>query len=252
LPRLDRRIVVADGLFGDRGSRYLVTEARQVARVAAPLRKQVVELLREVLLAGEFEPGERLVEAPLCKRFGVSRTVVREAIRQLESEGLVVTVANRGPVVAELSTEDARALYEVRASLEGLAGSLFAQRASDAQRRRLRGALATVTAAFEQSDLRKRVAAKDAFYEALLAGAGNPIIGSTLRGIHARVQLLRGLSLQADGRASESLGGRAAIVDATNAGDADRARVACEKHVDRAAAVAMSMLVDRTQQAPAR
>jgi DNA-binding GntR family transcriptional regulator len=204
---------------------------------------QVVELLREAILAGEFEPGERLVEAPLCKRFGVSRTVVREAIRQLESEGLVTIVANRGPVVATLTAADARALYEVRAALEALAGSLFAQRACAEHRARLRAALAAVADAFEQRDMHVRLAAKDEFYDVLLDGAGNSIIKSTLRGIHARVQLLRGLSLQAPSRASESLSELAAIVDAVERHDAEGARAACEQHVNQAAAVAMAMLV---------
>lgn len=205
---------------------------------------QVVELLREAILAGEFEPGERLVEAPLCKRFGVSRTVVREAIRQLESEGLVTIVANRGPVVATLTAADARALYEVRAALEALAGSLFAQRAGAEHRARLRAALGAVADAFEQRDMHVRLAAKDEFYDVLLDGAGNSIIKSTLRGIHARVQLLRGLSLQAPGRASESLSELAAIVDAVERRDAEGARAACERHVNQAAAVATAMLAE--------
>jgi DNA-binding GntR family transcriptional regulator len=203
---------------------------------------QVVELLRELILGAEFEPGERLVEAPLCQRFGVSRTVVREAIRQLETEGLVTIVANRGPVVSTLTAADARALYEVRGALEGLAGTLFAQRAGEAQRARLRAALATVSAAYEQADPQLRLAAKDEFYDVLLGGADNSIIRSTLRGIHARVQLLRGLSLQAPGRAGESLSELTAIVDAVDRRDPEGARLACEGHVKEAATAALGML----------
>lgn len=219
-------------------------EGQRVARMAAPLRMQVVGLLREAILAGEFEPGERLVEGPLCQRFDVSRTVVREAIRQLESEGLVTSVANRGPVVTELTAGDAVALYEVRAALEALAGSLFAQRASDDHLVRLRKALEDIAGAFDRGDLKVGLSAKDAFYDVLLDGAGNPIIKSTLRGIHARVQLLRGLSLQAPDRAPQSLRELAAIVEAVEQRDSEEARLACERHVMRAADAAMSMLTD--------
>ncbi len=111
-------------------------------REAAPLRSQVVELLRRAIVGGELGPGERLVERVLCARFAVSRTVVREALRQLESEGLVTTVPQRGPVVAVLTAADAEALYEVRAVLEGLAGRAFAQRATPAERVALRERLA--------------------------------------------------------------------------------------------------------------
>jgi DNA-binding GntR family transcriptional regulator len=221
-----------------------VVDAPKVVRAAAPLRMQVVQLLRDAILVGDFKPGERLIEAPLCERFGVSRTVVREAIRQLESEGLVTLVANRGPVVTTLSHADAIALYEVRAVLEGLAGARFAQRATEEQKRRLDGALGKVADAFERGDERLQLRAKDRFYDVLLEGAGNPIIKSTLRGIHARVQLLRGLSMQAPGRAAESLGELRAIVEAVMQGDSDRARAACEYHVNRAASAALSMLTD--------
>jgi DNA-binding GntR family transcriptional regulator len=105
-----------------------------VRREAAPLRSQVVDLLRRAIVGAEFAPGERLTERVLCERFAVSRTVVREALRQLESEGLVTTVPQRGPVVAVLSAADAASLYEVRALLEALAGRAFAERATPRQR----------------------------------------------------------------------------------------------------------------------
>jgi DNA-binding GntR family transcriptional regulator len=223
-----------------------VTGARGVTRVAAPLRMQVVEQLREMIVSGDYGPGDRLVEAPLCEHFGVSRTVVREAIRQLESEGLVTIIANRGPVVTELSAADTQALYEVRMSLEGLAGLLFAQRATEAQRTELRGALDRVAAAFEQPALRARLAAKDRLYDVLIDGAGNPMVRQMLRGIHARVQLLRGLSLQTPGRAEQSLAELRRIVEAATAGDGDAARAACEEHVRQAGKLVQQTLAAET------
>jgi DNA-binding GntR family transcriptional regulator len=219
-----------------------VTGARGVTRVAAPLRMQVVEQLREMIVSGDYGPGDRLVEAPLCEHFGVSRTVVREAIRQLESEGLVTIIANRGPVVTELSPADTQALYEVRMSLEGLAGLLFAERASQQQRDDLQTALDEVTAAFDEPGLRSRLAAKDRLYDVLIDGAANPMIRQMLRGIHARVQLLRGLSLQAPGRAEISLAELRKIVEAATAGDGDAARIACEEHVRQAGKLVLETL----------
>ncbi|TDQ00548.1 GntR family transcriptional regulator [Labedaea rhizosphaerae] len=216
--------------------------ARGVTRVAAPLRMQVVEQLRGMIVGGDFAPGDRLVEAPLCETFGVSRTVVREAIRQLESEGLITIIANHGPVVTELSAADTQALYEVRMSLEGLAGMLFTQRASQEQRAELVAALDGVAAAFEQQDLRARLAAKDRFYDVLVDGAGNAMVRQMLRGIHARVQLLRGLSLQAPGRADASLAELRRIVEAATAEDADGARIACEEHVREAGKLVLETL----------
>ena len=214
----------------------------QISRVAAPLRQQVVELLRRAIVNFDYSPGERLVERKLCERFDVSRTVVREALRQLESEGLVAMVANRGPVVAAVSEAEAEALLEVRAVLEALAGRLFARRATPLQCAVLKQRLAAVEEAFADGELTTVLPAKDAFYEALLDGANNEVIRTTLLTVHARVSLLRGLSLQAEGRAPQTLRELHAIVKAATDGDEDAAWAACEAHVRAAADVAFARL----------
>nr|WP_232328432.1 GntR family transcriptional regulator [Kibdelosporangium sp. MJ126-NF4]CEL21725.1 Transcriptional regulator, GntR family [Kibdelosporangium sp. MJ126-NF4]CTQ92506.1 Transcriptional regulator, GntR family [Kibdelosporangium sp. MJ126-NF4] len=219
---------------------------QRVQRVAAPLRTQVLEALRQDILAAMFQPGERLVEARLCALYEVSRTVVREVLRQLESEGLVTTVANRGPVVTELTSADAKALFEVRGALEGLAGALFAERATGEQRERMGKVIRRFARTHSKADLAERLKMKDEFYDVLIAGAENPVIDSTLRGIHARVQMLRGLSLQAEGRGPETVRELTAIHDAAAVrGDTAAARAACEDHVRNAAATALRELAAR-------
>lgn len=218
-------------------------ETGRQGRVAAPLRVQVVEELRAAIVAAEFQPGERLLEAPLCARFEVSRTVIREALRQLESEGLVTVVANRGPVVAELTVQEASELYELRAALEGLAGALFAERATPAERKALLDAVASARLSNDQGDLRDRLVAKDAFYDALFAGAHNTMIHTTLRGIHARIQMLRGLSMSVPGRHDAAMDELADIADAAARDrDPQRARLACEHHVQAAGSLAIDQL----------
>ncbi|MFF4755512.1 GntR family transcriptional regulator [Streptomyces sp. NPDC002514] len=209
----------------------------------------MLELLRQDILAAEFKPGERLVEARMCARYEVSRTVIREVLRQLESEGLVTTVPNRGPVVTELTAFDAKALYEVRGALEGLAGALFAERATAEQREQLGEVVRRFSHSYSGADLTERVTMKDEFYDILIAGAGNPIIDSTLRGIHARVQMLRGLSMQAEGRGPETVRELAAIHEAAAVrGHAAAAREACEVHVRNAAATALRELAARQRE----
>lgn len=213
----------------------------ELHREAAPLRRQVVDLLRVAIVRAEYRPGERLVERALCERLQVSRTVVREALRQLETEGLVAMVPQRGPVVATLEAADAAALYEVRAVLEGLAGRCFAERADPAQRAELRRRLREVEQALD-GDLGGALAAKDRYYEALFDGAGNEVVRSMLHGVHARTSLLRGLTLQAPGRARDLVRELRAMTEAVTAGDADAASAACEAHVRSAAAVALQRL----------
>src|SRR5262245_9679086 len=88
---------------------------------ATPLRKQAEEGLRKAILSGQYDAGERLKERQLMESLGVSRTLLREALRQIEAEGLVTLVPNRGPVVSVLSYEDAEEIYEVRGILESQA-----------------------------------------------------------------------------------------------------------------------------------
>jgi DNA-binding GntR family transcriptional regulator len=202
----------------------------------------VVGLLRDAIVGAEFAPGERLIERKLCDRFEVSRTVVREALRQLESEGLVEMVANHGPVVASLSVADAEALYEVREVLEAMTGRAFALRATPAQRTELKRRLKACEAALDRGGLVRILTTKDDFYDTLLEGAGNPVTRSMLLGIHARTSLLRSLTLQAPGRSAHTRRELRAITDAATSGDAERAWAVCADHVRRAAAVAMERL----------
>ncbi len=90
------------------------------------LRRSVTESIRNAIAAGVFKAGARLPERDLCEMTGVSRTLVREALRQLESEGLIEVLAHRGPIVARVTPEQAEGVYQVRIELEGLASQLFA------------------------------------------------------------------------------------------------------------------------------
>lgn len=215
---------------------------RQLLRVAAPLRQELINQIRSSILMFEHEPGSRLVERTLCDQYGVSRTVVREALRHLEAEGLVTIVPNRGPVVTVLSRADAVALFEVRGDLEALAARLFAQRATPAERGNLVTAVDHVETAFASGDLRLALAAKDAFYDALCAGAHNEIMTGILFGLHARVQLLRGVSLRATGRQPATLKEIRRICECAVAGDGDGAAKAAAFHVEQAAAVALRQM----------
>src|SRR5690242_12081163 len=100
----------------------------QVNRQRVTLRLRVEDKLRAAIASGRFMPGQRLIERELCALLGVGRTSVREALRQLEAEGLVSTVPHRGPMVSIISAEELEHIYAVRGLLEGYAGRKFAER----------------------------------------------------------------------------------------------------------------------------
>lgn len=108
-------------------------QLKAVVEEYLPLRDVVFQTLRQAILKGELEPGERLMEIQLAERLGVSRTPVREAIRKLELEGLVVMVPRKGAEVASITEKNMRDVLEVRKALEELAVTLACQRMDESQ-----------------------------------------------------------------------------------------------------------------------
>lgn len=214
--------------------------AGQVGRVAAPLREQVVTLVRDAILQFRLAPGARLVERELVEQLGVSRTTVREVLRQLSAEGLVTVVPQRGAVVATLGADDAADLYEMRAALEALAVQRFVQRAGPDQVAALRAAATRIEQTAAEGSPGDQLDAKDHFYEVLLAGSGSAPLQQTLGGLQARVRVLRAMSLSQPGRPLQAAAELRAVVDAIEAGDADAASAACVRHLQNAARTALS------------
>jgi DNA-binding GntR family transcriptional regulator len=214
----------------------------RVERVAAPLRHSVTESIRYAIAVGRFKAGERLPERGLCEMTGVSRTLVREALRQLESEGLITVLPHRGPVVARVTAEQAEGIYQVRIELEGLACQLFAERATPAQREALNRAFKNLKKSLKDSDPLARLYAKNHFYDCLIDGSGNEALGTSLRMLNARVMLLRATSLQAPGRSAESVAELSELMEALAAKDGKRARELAGRHVRNAAKAAIALL----------
>jgi GntR family transcriptional regulator, trigonelline degradation regulator len=212
-----------------------------VARPPALIRDQVAAQIRDAITNQQLLPGQVLVERELCEATTASRATVREALRQLESEGLIVSTNGRGSAVATLSADAARQIYEVRSQLEGLAGRLFAERATAANRRALRAALIRVEAAAE--DIHELLAAKTEFYEALINGTMNNELKQMLDTISRRVTAVRAISLSNPGRHTESIAEVQAICAAAVAGDADLTERLCREHVEHAAAAALPRLI---------
>lgn len=125
-----------------------------------PLRDVVFNTLRQAIITGEFAPGERLMEIALADRLGVSRTPVREAIRKLELEGLVVMIPRKGAEVAKITEQSLREVLEVRSALEELAARLACERITEEGKEKLLETHNAFVEAVEQKDT-KDIANKD-------------------------------------------------------------------------------------------
>jgi len=209
------------------------------------VQQQAASKLRAAILAGVFQPGDRLVEADLCERLGVSRPSLREALRSLEAEKLVEIVPNRGPLVPLITWEQAKEIYQVRVLLEGEAAAAFAQRATSDSIQRMQSALADFTKAEKSGDAVELVNATSRFYEEILNGCGNSVIKDILNGLLARITFLRSRSMSAAGRAKYSAREMKAILQAIQKRDADAARKAAVEHVEQASLAAQAIFEKR-------
>lgn len=212
-----------------------------------PVRRRVEEGLRESVLDGRFEPGTHLSDRLLCEMFGASRSVIREATRRLEAEGILQTVPNRGCVVRRIEPSEAVGIYEVRAALEGLAGEGFALRASEEDRSALRAAfekLAKAGPSLQPGDL---LHLKRDFYAVLMRGARNECNARVFEQLVNVISSLRATSLSAPGRYRQTIAEILLIVEAIERRDGEGARLACINHVHNAAAVALRILNQRSE-----
>ena len=206
------------------------------------LREQVADKIREAIIGGLFPAGMRLVERELCERLGVSRSSVREALRQLEVEGLVTNPPNKGPIVTVIDTATAQSIYQVRSVLESLAARLFVRNATTGHEAALNLAVDRLAQAYESGNLSKTLPAKTQFYQALLDGAGNPVIADLLRTLNSRISQLRGTSLSSPNRLIESIAEIRALKKALASRDEEAAAQACEDHITKAAEAALQAL----------
>jgi DNA-binding GntR family transcriptional regulator len=226
----------------------------RVVKIHAPLRQQVVEGIRNAIAMGRFAAGQRLVERDLCELMGVSRTLIREALRQLESEELIEVIPNKGPIVARISARQAREVFQLRVELEGLASELFAQAATNEQLKGLQAAFEHLKLTYASGDSPAILAAKTQFYDRLVEGAGNEALGRVLRQLHSRAMVLRATSLSQPGRRAESEREIAELMKALRRRDGAAARKATVVHVTKAAQAALRVIdssegdADRPQQ----
>jgi DNA-binding GntR family transcriptional regulator len=199
-----------------------------------PLRSLVCDELRRLVITGELAPGARLVEDRLAARLGVSRNPVREALQTLAGEGFVEIVPRRGALVAQITTEQAEELFDVRMALESLAARLAARRADDAAVARLRGVLARAREATEARDLDRLAACNTEFHQLVVETAGNDYLCLLVAPMARRVQWV--FRANAATRAPHSWSEHEELLGAIADGDEEYAEAVARAHVAAARA----------------
>jgi DNA-binding GntR family transcriptional regulator len=189
-----------------------------------------VPLLRNRILSGELEEGERLNEVKLAEQYGISRSPIREGLQALAAEGLVRLVPGRGAFVTAMTPEEVRELGQLREAIESHAARLVAESA-DPQ------AIETLA---RSVDLLENLDAATDFHTVLLQVAGNSRLEQTGLSIAARLRLARSRSATRPGRLDEAAEEHRAIIDAIRTGDPDIAGAAMRAHIARATESAVS------------
>ncbi|RUT34687.1 GntR family transcriptional regulator [Arsenicitalea aurantiaca] len=228
-----------DELTGSKGDAGFSMHIEQPSQL---LRDRVLARIREAIVNGVYLPGQRLLEKDLCAALGVSRTSVRESLRQLEIEQLV-TVGPRGrPQVASLTLDQAREIYEFRIVLERAAVALFIARAPETAFEHLRALGERFAEALATEDLTELLRLKSEFYRTLFGEARNASMQTVFEQLFNRIGYLRARSLARPKNTalrSQELGD---VLDAVARRDVAAAEHAIEHHVRSVARGALARL----------
>ena len=196
-----------------------------------PLRDVVFKTLRQAILTGELKPGERLMEIHLANKLGVSRTPIREAIRQLELEGLVIMVPRKGAQVASITEKSLTDVLEVRLALEKLAVELACKRISYEQKEILKEKMLEFEQLAGTDDASLIARADVAFHDAIFESTGNMRLGQMVNNLAERIYRYRLEYIKDAANHARLIEEHAKIMDCVIKGDESSACIAAEIHI---------------------
>ena len=187
------------------------------------LRESILETIRDAIISGSLKPGEKVAEPELAERFGISRTPIREAFRQLESEGYLTVVPRKGAVVVSFSQRDVEEFYAIKSILEGYAARKACEKLTSREIDKLQSINEKLRFLAEEGDVRHFFKVHDSFHELFVRAADNGKLTEMILNLVGRFQRLRIASLSLPGRMEFSVQEHQKIVDAFRNGDADLA-----------------------------
>lgn len=187
------------------------------------LREKILETIRDAILKGSLKPGERVSEPELAERFGISRTPIREAFRQLESEGYLVVIPRRGAVVASLSERDVEEFYSIKSILEGYAARIAAERMAPREIERLEAINEKLSQIADAGDIKSFFRVHNEFHELFIKASGNDKLGELINQLVLKFNRLRLASLSQPGRMAISVQEHRKIIEAFRKHDGELA-----------------------------
>lgn len=196
-----------------------------------PLRDVVFNTLRDAILKGELEPGERLMEVALAQKLGVSRTPIREAIRKLELEGLVKMTPRKGAEVAQITRKDLSDVLEVRRHLEELAVELSCRKATDTELEELRRCQEEFKHKIEYDDLTEMAVADVALHDVIYKTTGNNRLIQILNNLREQMYRYRLEYIKDEHKRKVLVDEHQALIEAISARNVEAAKEAIRQHI---------------------
>ena len=196
-----------------------------------PLRYVVFKTLRQAILTGELKPGERLMEIHLANKLGVSRTPIREAIRQLELEGLVIMIPRKGAQVASITEKSMTDVLEVRLALEKLAVELACRRITYEQKEALKLALESFEKAVETDNVSDIARADVEFHDVIFLATGNMRLGQMVNNLAEQMYRFRFEYIKDKGGRTRLIEEHRRIYDAVINGNLEQATKEISIHI---------------------
>jgi DNA-binding GntR family transcriptional regulator len=206
----------------------------RLASVGQPtpsLRSKIIQSLRRAIETGVLQPGARLVERDLCEQLQVSRTSLREALGELQAEGILTYASNRRLSVAVISRTDAENAYRIRATLEALVVEQFIEKADDADLADLVAQSRELQDAYRSGDVDRMLVSKRAFHDRICSGADNAMAFDIINRLLLRTSGLRRLSLMRRERQEQTIREIDTLIDAVRRRDIASARAAAMQNV---------------------
>jgi DNA-binding GntR family transcriptional regulator len=207
-----------------------------------PLREIVFETIRNAIISGDLKPGERLMEVQMAEALGVSRTPVREAIRKLELEGLIIMLPRKGAFIADLSVKDLTEVMEIRASLEGLAAGLASIRIDQAEIEELEIKALKFHKSIENDDVEELILMDLEFHDAIFRASRNERLIQLNNNLREQVQRFREIYHKKVNKSKETSKEHYEMVEAISSRDIDKAEKLARRHIENAERSILKMM----------
>ncbi|MEM0922631.1 MAG: GntR family transcriptional regulator [Pseudomonadota bacterium] len=214
-----------------------------LALARRPLHDDLVEHMRDLIIRGTLAPGSKVQEQALCDQFQVSRTPLREALRSLAAEGLVVLYPRRGAAIAEITRKDLEEAFPILGALEALAGELACANLTEADIAQAKRLQADLVRAHREGDLAGYSAANAAIHRLILDAAANPMLSKMLKSLDGRVRRARYLVNISGVRWAAAVAEHELILDALQARDGQKLGGILKTHI----ANKLSALIDQIE-----